>query len=373
MYSLQELADKLGDWLYRHGPSPETETAFFVTILGTGIVILLIEFLRPYIRVANERRYEKHKLKLKEKQKFLQTLQSLKWPPKSEEERNLVGKALRELVKLILWIVAICLIVGVFWFWKAEYIDKDFQESTTLTETSIRQQIEQFDEYKKRLWQKVDITYTNMFLCEDESVSQRRTRVSVMCRERAHLLAGNARDEIVTEYRLCMIDNGWRTRQCGCNEENKECTPLFEQSGDCNLVQWKTHGPYLGTECMGYVPRKTLLGVHQSYCNEKASVFGVEKAPIATKGRYSNAADLLTHHGSFEFNRLSRTIITYKMCMREKGWSVLDCPKEEIGSKECYEVLFVESLCQTQTRKWSSGETDGHLCMDKDHWMNENK
>ena len=373
MASLDELTQDVGDWLYRYGPSEQTETQFFVTVIGTGVVLLIIEFLRPYIRVLNERRYDKYKSKLEENKKFVEKLHSLKWPPKNEEDRQLWKGLLRRLRKFLLWIAIFVLVVGAVWLWKEEYIDRSMAERRVVTMEGMRQSIAQFDNQTKRLWQKVTVGLTKDNLCEEESLQRRRVRATISCRERAEILATNDDDEFVREYRICMLDRGWRTQQCECGERDEGCVPLFQQSSDCDLVRWKTDSLYLGTECVGYVPHRYQLISDYLHCNERASEFGAKTQEVAGGiGRpYNNVTELHTHSSLAEFDRLRMTIATFRMCMREKGWDTQDCPEGEVGSENCKEIWFNESVCQKQERKWLNGEVEMHPCLDVRHWVNE--
>ena len=373
MASLEELTQELGDWLYRYGPSEEAETQFLVTVIGTGVVLLFIEFIRPYIRVLNERRYNRHKLKLEENKQFVHNLRHIKWPPKSVEERRLWKILFRRLGKFFLWIAIFVLAIGAFWLWKEEYVDESMAERRAVTIEEMRQSIEQFDNESKRLWQKVTVGLTNENLCEEENMESRRVRAEIVCRARAGILTENIGDEFVREYRLCMLDNGWRTQKCKCDEVNEGCVPLFRKSNDCGPVRWKTDHFYLGTECVGYVSRKYQLASDQVHCNERALALGTKKQEFAGGiGRpYNSVTELHMYNRLAEFDRLSMTIATYRMCMREKGWYTQDCPEDDIESEDCKKIVFEESICQSLERKWLNGEIQRHPCLDVRHWINE--
>lgn len=349
---MDDLTQSLGTWLYRYGPSDDTETQFLVTVIGTGIVILLFEFLRPYFRVLNERRYKKYKSKLEENEKLVRSLPSLRWPPRDEKQKQLWSSVFKKLRLFGILVIIFCLIVVGLWIWKDEYIDRTLSESRATIMESIGGTIQQFDKQAKRLWQKASLDSMDENSCEAENMKMRKLQTSIICRERASLLTSHLGDEFVRNYRLCMIDNGWQTKQCTCDEENEECIPLFENSSACKLVRWKADGTYLGVECTGYTQRKYRLTSDQISCNETASIVGAEKQEIAMRKSYNDTYEMYMYNSIPELDRLSRTIATYRMCMRQRGWQIRDCPEDEIGSKECHKVWFSESSCQRLTREW---------------------
>ncbi|MDE0387899.1 MAG: hypothetical protein OXI75_04290 [Rhodospirillales bacterium] len=277
---------------------------------------------------------------------------------------------IQEIGEIHLLVMIFTLIVVGLWFGKEEYIDRSISESRTSIMESTRDTIEKFDIHAKRLWQKASFDQTSGNSCEEESMKRRKSQSSTACRERARLLTNQNDDEFIRHYRLCMIDNGWPTKQCTCDENNEECIPLFEHSGGCGVVRWKADGIYLGEECIGYVPPKDRLISDQTSCNETASIVGAEKQDIAMRKSYDDVYEMYMHNSIPELDRLSRTIATYRMCMRKKGWSITDCTEDEIGSKECYKIRFSESTCQSLTRKWLSGAMSGHPCLDVRHWIN---
>jgi len=367
---LDDLTQSFGMWLYQYGPSDETTTQFLVTVIGTGIVILLFEFLRPYFRVLNEKRYKKYKSKLEENEKFIRALPSLRWPPQNDEQRKWWNTAFKKLGKFSLVVVIFCLIVGGLWFWKDEYIDRSVSDSRTSVMKSMKGSIEDFDNQAKRLWQKATLDSMSENSCEKENMEMRKLQTSIICRERAGLLTNQHDDEFVRHYRLCMIDNGWQTKQCTCDEKNDECIPLFKNSSTCELVRWKADGIYLGVECTGYTQRKYRLESDQKTCNETASIVEAEKQEIAMKKSYNGVYEMYMYNSIPELDRLSRTIATYRMCMRHKGWNIQDCPEDEIGSIKCRKIWFSESTCQRLTRNWLEGKTAKHACLDVRHWIN---
>lgn len=332
-------------------------TQFWITVIGTAIVITAAMIIEPYVKEWNRRRRGSIRKELKRDQELGEKWRRMVWRPENESQRRERDEVLEVLRSRIVVSIVLISAIALLFALGSDYVAKSFEGTEEKLQASIAENIALFDSVAIRLWQKTTTTLEEPSVCEGNE-EEVRVRAELTCLESAYIRSqAESHEQVVREYRLCMVDNGWRTRPCGCDDDSEKCIDLLSTSKGCKLTRWKAVGTYLGAECTSYVPQDVRRVMTESECIQKAYLFSEQK----------------WYEGFSDFDRLQSTIATYSVCMREKGWSTVDCPADQIGSKECREIPFVESMCQTSTRQWLAGERSRRPCVDARSWLDKRR
>ena len=352
------IVERFGEWLYWHGPSTETFTQFYVTVVATTIVILLVKMCEPYFRIWGREKERKLEKRLEENRDLQEKSKHLVWRPRTDQQRRDRDEVLEDIRKKIISFILIVGGVSILFLVMKEGLDRSYRDTEVGLRGAIGENIEIFDDVASTLWQKTTGSTRYEEKCYNSDGAALRSSES-FCRERAGILASQgSHKEIVQAYRLCMVERGWMTEQCACHDQDDRCFTL-RGGGDlkCSWSRWRAKDLYLGVECAGHLLGDVRKIHDQQICSQKATLFAEDR----------------WYDGYTEFDRLTGTVMTYKVCTAEKGWQTEECPKNDRTYPTCVEMLFNESQCMRETRVWLAGNKERRPCLKASRWVNKSR
>ena len=304
------LASSLGEWLYWYGPSMEIVSQFYVSIIAALLVVFIVKWLDPEIKIWSKRRTRKIKKGLRKRKKTIKELQEIGWRPNAEEQRKRRNKLLRSLSRGLIWPMMILGAIASGATVTVFYLGEQSEETDQALRLSISDSIALFDSHAKALFQE-STTRTNYFSeCDFITSTEGRKWAESHCQNKiGSAKADKELSSLAELYQVCMIDLGWFAEKCNCADTDQSCNMIVDETGNCELARWRTINTYIGDECKGTVPEKIRKLNSEFECQMNADLYQLEK----------------WYEGYTDYDRLSGTIQTYKLCMRRKGWTTVDC------------------------------------------------
>ncbi len=307
------LIGALGQWLYWHGPSEDTVSQFFVTVLATGIVVTTVTILEPYVRIWNRRRNRKVRKELRRQKDIVRRIKGIPWRAKSEEERLERNQFLRELTPKLAKRALVAIVIAVVATFFLRYVAQYSTDSVEYSKGMVRLYIEQFDTLAKSLRRQTTGSRAVASACDYITGPEGRREAEIRCRS---MLAYDRTEtnsaQMSQKYQQCMLSSGWLTEKCNCRETDDKCITISTNDDNCPVMRWKTNSIYIGSECSGHIPAGIRRIYAETECSVKAQLYGEEK----------------WYEGFSEFDRLLGTILAYRTCMAENGWITADCESD---------------------------------------------
>lgn len=335
-----------------YGPSVEAERQFWITVTATAFVLGAAWILAPYFAHWNSRRWQKAKIRSHREEQLTQQWKAIKWRPSNENERRQRDEMLELLRKRMVWLVpSLIVLITVL-----DHLREDALSGARTSELG-RRQVDQMtvnlvDDISKGLWQKTQFGDVTRRSCEERRAYQRKVS-EVLCQERAIIKQGeNGVGSVTTQYRLCMLDRGWRTRPCECESAGANCVMLATKGNECPVNGWQTDDLFLGPVCLDDIRDDVDQGRVELHCVYRAQLFSMES----------------WYDGLTDIERLQGTIYVYKMCMDERGYSTQPCRDSDEERADCVRIFFEESLCLKETRDWLAGKLERRPCQETPSW-----
>lgn len=258
------------------------------------------------------------------------------------------------MVKWTVLTIAILLIAGIL----SHFIGQYGAESAKSLKESIRQNVQIFDGTAKLLKQKTTGSTFNISNCEFIMGAEGRAQAERECRDA--IIAnrtGDIPELMAQDYQHCMLDNGWLTENCKCNDKDSRCIVILSNEVKCHLSRWRTNETYVGTECKGHVPMALKKTYAEAECGITAQMYGEDK----------------WYEGYSEFDRLLGTISTDRSCMLKKGWITSECDDDIGENTDCRLIIFRESSCLTETREWFKGTRKRRPFLEAKSWLQKSR
>ena len=328
--------DDFSQFIYETWPDTDTISSYWSTVLAIITVAIIGFILRPWIEAwgrSFKKRYSRSRATDRE---ALAHFRAMRWRPKTEAQRTSRTYVLRYLRKVLFIFLPVLLVVGIFLGVLNPIMERDMQQTmSNLTET-LRQHLRIYDQASGQLSQRTDYRIGLQSFCEDPLKSLERSRSEALCKN----YAGN--DPSVScfdesgarRYDICMLKRGWIVSPCRGPES--KCVQVGNAGPMCEAQYWRTKLPYIGKECVGYIPDETMVKIFELECSLKATQFAIDSM----------------YQGYSEAHRITSTARAYQLCMRSKGWSTIECSTSERAEDHCVTIYFPPDPCREELNKW---------------------